>query len=148
MPGALSEILRLYLQGWKPNPIRFLFFDQIGWIYSGNKVVQRKFWPILDSINLPRDGLHGFRHTHLGLQIDSGVPPTVAQEQLRHSDARVTLGIYSHVIGDSQRNAVEEVRSCCAQLRERVVATCAQSRSHRRVQASIFSRIAGVSDGI
>ena len=38
-----------------------------------------------------------------------GASPTVARGQLRHIDARITLGIYGHVIGDSQRNAVERV---------------------------------------
>jgi hypothetical protein len=33
----------------------------------------------------------------------------VAQAQLRHSDARITLEVYSHVIGGSQREAVEKV---------------------------------------
>jgi len=109
MPGFLAELLRLYLRSWKPNPMRLLFANQIGRPYSGNKVVQRKLWPILDSLKIPRCGLHAFRHTHSSLLIELGAPATVAQEQLRHSDPRVTLGIYSHVVGDSQRNAVEKL---------------------------------------
>ncbi len=35
----------------------------------------------------------------------------MAQKQLRHSDARITLGIYGHVIGDSHREAVNKVAS-------------------------------------
>jgi integrase len=31
----------------------------------------------------------------------------VVQKQLRHSDARITLGIYGHVIGDEQRRVVQ-----------------------------------------
>jgi integrase len=38
--------------------------------------------------------------------IESGTPITVVRDQLRHSDIRITLGIYGHVIGNSQRNAV------------------------------------------
>lgn len=34
--------------------------------------------------------------------------PTVVQKQLRHSDARITLGIYGHVVGNQQRDAVEK----------------------------------------
>ena len=33
----------------------------------------------------------------------------VTKDQMRHSDARVTLGVYGHVIGDSQRDAVDKV---------------------------------------
>jgi integrase len=36
-----------------------------------------------------------------------GVAPTVVQKQMRHSDARITLGIYAHALGDAQRRAVE-----------------------------------------
>lgn len=41
--------------------------------------------------------------------LDVGAPPQVAQAQLRHSDSRITLEVYAHAIGDSQRNAVEKV---------------------------------------
>jgi hypothetical protein len=34
---------------------------------------------------------------------------SVAQAQLGHVDPSIALGIYSHVIGDSQRRAVEKV---------------------------------------
>jgi hypothetical protein len=33
----------------------------------------------------------------------------VTKDQMRHSDARVTLGVYGHVIGNSQRDAVNKV---------------------------------------
>jgi hypothetical protein len=33
--------------------------------------------------------------------------PHVVPKQLRHSDPRITLGIYGHVIGNQQRDAVE-----------------------------------------
>ena len=35
----------------------------------------------------------------------------IAQQQLGHSDPRITLAIYSHVIGDSHRQAVEKLSS-------------------------------------
>lgn len=109
LPGPLADILRRYLESWTPNPMRLLFANRIGRPYSANKVVQRKLWPILNSLGIPRCGLHAFRHTHSSLLIELGAPISVAQEQLRHSDPRVTLGIYSHVVGDSQRNAVERL---------------------------------------
>ena len=68
-----------------------------------------KLWPILDALKIPRCGLHAFRHTLSSLMLEGGASPAVAQAQLRHSDPRVTLGIYGHVIGDSQRAALEKV---------------------------------------
>jgi len=38
-----------------------------------------------------------------------GANPTVTKDQMQHSDARITLGVYSHVIGESQRDAVDKV---------------------------------------
>ena len=49
--------------------------------------------------------------THTALLLDSGATPKVAQRQLRHSDARTTLEIYGHVVGDADREAVEKVAS-------------------------------------
>jgi len=41
--------------------------------------------------------------------VDMGAPVSVAQVQLRHEDPSVTLGTYSHVLGDSQREYAEKV---------------------------------------
>jgi integrase len=57
----------------------------------------------------PHCGLHAFRHTHSSLLVDMGAPVSVAQAQLRHEDPSVTLGTYSHVLGDSQREYAEKV---------------------------------------
>jgi integrase len=109
MPQPLAAMLMSYLATWKPNPGRLLFANQIGRPMSANKVVQRKLWPILDALKIPRCGLHAFRHTHSSLLVEGGAPVSVAQAQLRHADPKITLGIYSHVLGDSQRKAVEKV---------------------------------------
>jgi integrase len=82
--------------------------------YSANKVVQKALWPLLEKLNIPKCGLHAFRHMHSSLLLETGASPTVTQAQLRHSDARITLGVYGHVIGDSQRNAVEKVANLLA----------------------------------
>ena len=58
---------------------------------------------------IPRCGLHAFRHTHSSLLVDMGAPVSVAQTQLRREDPSVTLGTYSHVLGDSQREYAEKV---------------------------------------
>jgi integrase len=39
--------------------------------------------------------------------VADGATPAVVQRRLRHSDARITLGIYGHVIGDDQRTTVQ-----------------------------------------
>jgi integrase len=124
MPEALAVLLRDYLATWKSNPEGFLFLNRNGRPYAQNKVVEYGLWPVLDKLNIPRAGMHAFRHCHASMLIDVGANPKVAQEQMRHSDARITLGIYGHVIGDAQHEAVNKVGELlrpdakfCAQMR-------------------------------
>src|SRR5713226_9522806 len=109
MPEPLAAILKQYLKTWRPNAMRLLFMNRRGRAFNANKVRTLGLHAVLERLGIPRCGLHAFRHTHSSLLLDVGAPPTVAQAQLRHSDARTTLGIYGHVVGDSQRNAVEKV---------------------------------------
>jgi integrase len=109
MPEALATLLKAYLATWPANSEGFLFLNRKGRPYSQNYIVQKKLWPILDALSIPRCGLHAFRHCHASLLMDVGANPKVAQEQMRHSDTRTTLEIYTHVIGDAQRRAVDRV---------------------------------------
>ena len=54
---------------------------------------------------------HAFRHTCASLLVEQGISMRIAQQQLGHSDPRITLAIYSHVIGDSDRQAFEKLSS-------------------------------------
>lgn len=109
IPDALTEILKKYLESWRENPERWLFANRRLHPYGRDTVVKYHLWPILDVLKIPRCGLHAFRHFLSSALLDSGASPQVAQAQLRHSDARITLEVYSHVIGGSQREAVEKV---------------------------------------
>jgi len=109
MAEALLTLLGEYLATWTPNPEGFLFLNRNRRPYAANKVVEYGLWPVLDKLKLPRGGMHAFRHAHASLLMNVGAPATVTMEQMRHSDARVTLGVYGHVIGDAQREAVDKV---------------------------------------
>jgi integrase len=109
MPASLAAILREHCLNWEPNPKRLLFATRNGTPHAENKVVQRKLWPILDALKIPRCGLHAFRHTHSSLLLATGASPVVTQAQLRHSDPLITLRNYAHLMGSEQREAVEKV---------------------------------------
>jgi integrase len=111
LPGILAATLRTFREQWKSNPDGFLFVTRNRRPPSSNKVVEFGLWPVLDLLAIPRCGLHAFRHTHTSLLLDTGATPKVVQEQLRHADPRVTLGVYAHVLGDAHREAVEKVAS-------------------------------------
>jgi integrase len=134
-PVALADALAVFLREYlaemdsttegKPNPDGFLFLNRNGKPYAANKVVEYRLWPVLDKLKIPRCGMHAFRHAHASLLMDVGANPTVTKDQMRHSDARITLGVYAHAIGNSQRDAVNKVGEIllpkkpefCAQVR-------------------------------
>jgi integrase len=108
MPSVLETRLRAYLASnqYRKNDLGLLFANRRGRPYSANKLREHKLHPLLCLLGMPLGGFHGFRHAVATEMIDSGAPITVVQAQLRHSDARITLGLYGHVIPESQRNAV------------------------------------------
>lgn len=114
MPSPLSAMLKSFLENWRSNDLRLLFVNRKGKPVDPEKIVRKQLRPILASLGIPRCGFHAFRHTHTSLLLAAGAPPTVTQAQLRHADPKITLGIYGHVIGDSQRQAVERVAEVLA----------------------------------
>jgi len=111
MPDALARILREFIDGknYRKNDLGLLFCNRRNRPYSDNKLREKNLRPLLESLKLPRVGFHAFRHAVASELIDGGAPITVVRDQLRHSDVRITLGIYGHVIGNSQRNAVNRL---------------------------------------
>jgi integrase len=108
LPPALSAVLAEYRASWKPNLAGFLFVTRNGRPPSSNKVVEYQLWPILDVLGIPRCGLHAFRHSVASFIVDAGYSIEVAQQQLRHSNARTALG-YTHFPGGITEQAMAEV---------------------------------------
>lgn len=110
MPVELEKRLQSFIQyQWRDNPNGFLFVNRNGNLYAIGKVVEYGLWPAQDACGIPRSGLHAFRHQVASELLEGGASPATVQKQLRHSDARVTLNRYSHVIGDAQRVAVSSL---------------------------------------
>src|ERR1019366_4376180 len=86
IPQVLAAILKNYRTEWKPNPDEYLFVTRNGRPPSSNNVVEHRLWPILDALEIPRCGLHAFRHSVASFIVDAGYAPEVAQQQLRHSN--------------------------------------------------------------
>jgi len=108
LPPALADVLRDYKNSREANPEGYLFVTRNGRPPSSNKVVEYQLWPVLDALKIPRCGLHAFRHTVASLIVDAGYAPEVAQQQLRHSNSRTTLG-YIHLRGGVTEQAMADV---------------------------------------
>jgi integrase len=103
MPAALCQLLKPLM----PKS-GLLFVNKAGRPYASTKIVERRLWPVSDSLGIPRAGFHAFRHTHTTVLLESGATPKITQRQLRHADPTVTLNHYAHVIDSSHREAVEK----------------------------------------
>ena len=108
MPPAFESWLKTYLASthYRENDLGLLFINRRGRPYSANKLREKKLRPLLAELGIPLAGFHAFRHGVASELMDSGAPITVVQAQMRHSDARITLGLYGHVIPQSQRDAM------------------------------------------
>jgi integrase len=64
--------------------------------------------PLLRKLGIDDEaGLHAFRHGLATELAEASVPITVLQTQMRHTDVKTALRIYTHSIPQSQRDAME-----------------------------------------
>jgi len=106
LPSQLEARLRTHLQKHEGKS-DLLFVNRRGRAFSANKLREKQLHPLLVKLGIPRGGFHSIRHGACSSLLADGATPAVVQRQLRHSDARITLGIYGHVVGSQQRDAVQ-----------------------------------------
>ncbi|MEZ7892794.1 MAG: tyrosine-type recombinase/integrase [Candidatus Wallbacteria bacterium] len=68
-----------------------------------------KFEKFLIKNHLKKIRLHDLRHTNATLMLKYGIPAKIASKRLGHSSVGITLDLYSHVIGDMQREAAQKI---------------------------------------
>lgn len=86
-----------------------VFTTTIGTPISPNNIRNRSFKPLLAAAGCPRIRLHDLRHTAATLLLSQGVQARVVQDVLGHSDIRMTLGTYAHVLREQQREAAQKM---------------------------------------
>jgi integrase len=113
MPSTLETVLQAYLKSiWKPNPAGLLFPARSGTRpRSRRNIVRVGLHPVLRKLAIPtaNAGLHAFRHGLATALVEASAPISVLQTQMRHADVATTLRIYTHVIQQSQRDAMESI---------------------------------------
>lgn len=107
--GALARELKKYLKSkhYRENAMNLLFANRRMRPYADSKLREKCLQPLLRKLGMEQVGFHAIRHGVASELLNSGTPINVVRDQLRHSDVRITLGIYGHTIGDAQRKAVE-----------------------------------------
>lgn len=88
-----------------------LFTSPFGSPISPTNFNRRYFKPLLKQCRIGEGfTFHGLRHTHATLLLQQGVNPKIVQERLGHSSIKVTMDVYSHVLPDMQKQAVDALR--------------------------------------
>lgn len=96
---------------WNPfinddgDPINFLFTREDGYP-THPKVISGEWRKMIKKYKLPQMPFHGFRHTCASYMVSQGVNFKIIQEQLGHSDIRMTLDRYSHLSDESKKEAI------------------------------------------
>jgi integrase len=93
LPSQLEARLRTHLQKYEGKS-ELLFVNRNGRPFSANKLSEKQLHPLLEKLGIPRGGFHSMRHGAASCLLADGATPAVVQKQLRHSDPRITLGIY------------------------------------------------------
>ncbi len=106
------EHLRTFLRSWHPNANRLLFATKNGTPWDANMQRKRRFRSLLKALNIqvPKgNGFHAFRHANAVLMDRLSVPMKVRQQRLGHGDASVTLGIYTHAVGEDSLTTASQL---------------------------------------
>lgn len=78
---------------------------------SPKNLRNRVLEPTRKALGLPKISWHTFRYTHATWLSEAQVPARIAQSILGHSDVSMTLNVYTQVVPESQRMALEKIGS-------------------------------------
>jgi integrase len=110
----LSEATVALLTEWrrrvKTTELDALVFSTYsGKPISPNNVLRRWIFPACTRLGLPHATWLTFRRTYASWSHDKGVPGKVVAKLMGHANADVTLNVYTQVLDDSMRSAVDRV---------------------------------------
>src|SRR6266852_392732 len=105
----LGPVLAGYLRERMAGPGDWMFAGVSGRPLDPKNLAKRQLHPVLDHLKLPRFSWHRLRKLHSTYLGDLSVSPRIMQAQLGHADAALTLNVYTQVIPESQRRAIENL---------------------------------------
>lgn len=78
----------------------------------GNPNIDSAFNRLLRSLNFKKKlSSHVFRHTHIALLTELGIPLKAIMERVGHNDPKTTLAVYSHVTQKLSENVVSKLNT-------------------------------------
>lgn len=68
-----------------------------------------KEYKICEELDIPIIRFHDLRHTHATLMLKNNTHPKIVADRLGHSNIKMTLDTYSHILPDMQQEAVKDL---------------------------------------
>ena len=111
VPRFLVDELALHLTAHRPGvgPGGLVFVGRNG-APLRRSFAARHFAPAVERAGLdPAITFHGLRHVATSFMVDSGEHPRVMQTRLGHASSKLTIELYAHVSGDTDRGAADRL---------------------------------------
>lgn len=115
MPELLAKHLRDWLdKHYVTNADGYLFVNSKGRPYRSENVIRSGVHRAMKKLGIETAkgvhiGIHCFRHGVTSELLEAGTPIHVVTRMMRHSDSKVTLDHYAHIVGDAERVASERL---------------------------------------
>lgn len=77
--------------------------------FTNPMYLQKAFHELLKDTGLPHMRFHDLRHSAITILLSMGVQPHVVAEIVGHSDVRITLGVYGHVLPNMYDEAMRKM---------------------------------------
>jgi integrase len=102
LPAVVVHALVAHLKAFPAEPDDFVFQDPKGGAIVATRFMDSAWRPARKAVGLSSTGLHALRHTYASLLIAAGESVKVVSERLGHTNAAMTLNVYSHLFPDSE----------------------------------------------
>jgi integrase len=107
--GAIELMAEWRLHAGKADPECLVFSTRSGRPISPNNVLRRWVFPACIALDLSKATWLTFRRTYSTWSHDKGVPSKVVAQLMGHAKVDTTLNVYTQVLDDSLRAAVDRV---------------------------------------
>jgi integrase len=112
LPASIVQDLAIHRsQCVDASPGALVFGTRNGTPLSADNMRKRELRPACARAGIKPIDWHTLRHTHATLLHDQGTPLKIAQAQLGHSHVSTTSDVYTHAVGDGQREAIDRLAS-------------------------------------
>jgi integrase len=117
-----SRLKKAQDEGFEPEQVPIVFPNIRGGYLRGSNFDRNVWYPIRKAAGIPDTFVfHDLRHTQASLMLAAGVDLKVIQKRLGHRDFATTANTYSHLLQNSQNEAVEKLAAMMQKTAKKAV---------------------------